>query len=1136
MKSTKNMSSSSTGSSKKLQHEENERNERRERDKAARSQLVNDREHDSQQQPLFGAPVRVSESDTDRQILSKLGDFSQFSQVLGSDNKYIGIISAPHTPKPIHVNHPSINLHQTQPSFTRTLQQNSHVPISNQRSIISRPPFNGTNRQAPQNFNNKIELHSTNLHQINSIKGYPSNKIYRTAENPNNFITNGSVSSSISHVKKPLNNIVYGDKIDISGGVANILKEMTSIPNTPLTEIAATPRNPNQFEPKFALNAPNPFKYTEVPSMSPLREMRPPKTKERTKYVPPKLKNQLENDLDVSDSDNDCEKKKEQINTVTSPNKEASSDASEETSSTESSSEESNNDPKVETTESGSPKISQWSLESFIKPNHMQSDTQNTNNDLVQKDSDEEKHSLMSFNRSLHTAQNESQYTREINHIKSIMSQTALPKNKSEKHNKNDLTKREDEIKTDDIHSVLAEIKEIQTIKPISSLSSDSEDSKVQKIHLPETSIKKIKSKRKSKTKGTYSSTNQKESSDEEEFPDPNLQRAKIQEKKGRGRPRKSKDYSEISATGELNCNNNSQKKTNSNGIDLSKCKLKRKKPEKIQSKLVVESSDPSFSEDNNEQNDKCSQKSYDSNSSKKTKKTYVNQCDKKSSLLEKEIPRIPSIDESFNSDSSKSSSCKSSPLIAIKQMSTSYSSSDNSESSINNKISGTKSDKNKKDTLKKLFLNANKGEGGKGGAKGKGQVVIEDHTEYSYINNKQHEAMTETVVKNISPHINQPSYYLNKYQSEIHKINLPLLCRIDLNRLSRLPTSKKLKGSPKIINKMYENDINLDLPVYSPILSERSNTTEKLKTLETNDIARPTSSLDKKAIVVPVGESKKSNITGVTTYNLLNGSNSEQKSETFCNPYLQKDLKIKTEKFSSKSSKRKQIGSIKREKRKKTSEFQNQTQTNHDRMEKLAHLQEKRIYYSYFEQHDETILQESKDQNQFLSEAKRLKHAADKEADHLAQAMLYLEAVLYFLLTGDAMEKETVTEKAAFTMYKDTLSLIKFFRNQQQHPTVQGNIHSKVAILSIRCQSIIYLKLFKMRRHESKELQKIISEYHHKTPNAVITTEMNGNTPSPLSPTSVGSQSSGYSSGQQPITSNSPPCVLMPIQTILLN
>jgi len=64
--------------------------------------------------------------------------------------------------------------------------------------------------------------------------------------------------------------------------------------------------------------------------------------------------------------------------------------------------------------------------------------------------------------------------------------------------------------------------------------------------------------------------------------------------------------------------------------------------------------------------------------------------------------------------------------------------------------------------------------------------------------------------------------------------------------------------------------------------------------------------------------------------------------------------------------------------------------------------------------------------QNQYLTEAKRLKHGADKETDHTAQGMQYLEAVLFFLLTGNAMEHESCTEKAAFTMYKDTLSLIK--------------------------------------------------------------------------------------------------------------
>lgn len=71
------------------------------------------------------------------------------------------------------------------------------------------------------------------------------------------------------------------------------------------------------------------------------------------------------------------------------------------------------------------------------------------------------------------------------------------------------------------------------------------------------------------------------------------------------------------------------------------------------------------------------------------------------------------------------------------------------------------------------------------------------------------------------------------------------------------------------------------------------------------------------------------------------------------------------------------------------------------------------------------SLLDCHRDHVRYLAEAKRLKHAADAATEHLAQAMLYLEAVLYFLLTSTAMEAQG-REKAAFTMYKDTLSLIK--------------------------------------------------------------------------------------------------------------
>ncbi|XP_059480877.1 AF4/FMR2 family member lilli isoform X3 [Neocloeon triangulifer] len=189
------------------------------------------------------------------------------------------------------------------------------------------------------------------------------------------------------------------------------------------------------------------------------------------------------------------------------------------------------------------------------------------------------------------------------------------------------------------------------------------------------------------------------------------------------------------------------------------------------------------------------------------------------------------------------------------------------------------------------------------------------------------------------------------------------------------------------------------------------------------------------------------------------------------------------------------------------------------------------KMYYSYLEHPDDDIMEEDKDQTRYLMEAKRLKHTADKEKDHTAQAMLYLEAALYFILTGKAMETDNYdSEMAAFTMYDDTLKLIKYisskYRNQQQYNSAPGSIDNKLAVLSLRCQSLIYLKLFKMRRHEARELQKVLTSYFtkfHQTPPILVNSEAwsvarTSETPSPQSPGSVGSvnsQSSGYSSGE---------------------
>ncbi|XP_075234470.1 AF4/FMR2 family member lilliputian isoform X2 [Lycorma delicatula] len=211
-----------------------------------------------------------------------------------------------------------------------------------------------------------------------------------------------------------------------------------------------------------------------------------------------------------------------------------------------------------------------------------------------------------------------------------------------------------------------------------------------------------------------------------------------------------------------------------------------------------------------------------------------------------------------------------------------------------------------------------------------------------------------------------------------------------------------------------------------------------------------------------------------------------------------------------------------------------NVPQTNHEREVQQVALQQMYpanqhyMFYSYYDQCDDLSETECKDQ--YLSEAKRLKHTADSEVDEFSQGLQYLEAVLYFLLTGLSMEHESVTDKALYSMYKDTLQLIKYisskFRNPQSS-AVQGNLYNKLAVLTLRCQSLLHLKLFKMKRPEMKECHKIVNEHLQKSSPPTTMDQCSSlggqGTPSPMSPTpspagsvgSVGSQSSGYSSGE---------------------
>ncbi|XP_067620130.1 AF4/FMR2 family member lilli isoform X2 [Eurosta solidaginis] len=175
-------------------------------------------------------------------------------------------------------------------------------------------------------------------------------------------------------------------------------------------------------------------------------------------------------------------------------------------------------------------------------------------------------------------------------------------------------------------------------------------------------------------------------------------------------------------------------------------------------------------------------------------------------------------------------------------------------------------------------------------------------------------------------------------------------------------------------------------------------------------------------------------------------------------------------------------------------------------------------IYRSYFERDDDGRCDDICKNTKFLQEAVKRKHAADKEPHLFNQVTLYLEAVIYFLLASAGLEQHRNSEEAAWVMYKDTLNLIKFISSKFKHLQVLSATnelhepHNKVAILSLRCQSLISLKLYKMKRAYCRTIINHCMEIFKSGRTEIL----NGNTPSSNSPSnSVCSQGSG---------SNTPP------------
>ncbi|KAM6322818.1 AFF4 protein, partial [Podargus strigoides] len=155
-----------------------------------------------------------------------------------------------------------------------------------------------------------------------------------------------------------------------------------------------------------------------------------------------------------------------------------------------------------------------------------------------------------------------------------------------------------------------------------------------------------------------------------------------------------------------------------------------------------------------------------------------------------------------------------------------------------------------------------------------------------------------------------------------------------------------------------------------------------------------------------------------------------------------------------------------------------------------------------------------------YLQEAKKLKHNADALSDRFEKAVYYLDAVVSFIECGNALEKNAQESKSPFPMYSETVELIKYTMKLKNYLAPDATAADKrLAVLCLRCQSLLYLRLFKLKKESALKYSKTLTEHlknsynNSQAPSPGMGSKTVG-MPSPVSPKLSPGNSGNYSSG----------------------
>ncbi|XP_059896444.1 LOW QUALITY PROTEIN: AF4/FMR2 family member 3 [Gadus macrocephalus] len=124
-----------------------------------------------------------------------------------------------------------------------------------------------------------------------------------------------------------------------------------------------------------------------------------------------------------------------------------------------------------------------------------------------------------------------------------------------------------------------------------------------------------------------------------------------------------------------------------------------------------------------------------------------------------------------------------------------------------------------------------------------------------------------------------------------------------------------------------------------------------------------------------------------------------------------------------------------------------------------------------------------------YMHEAKRVKHRADAMVDKLGKAVNYVDAALSFMECGKAMEEGPLEAKSPYTMYSETVELLRYAMRLKSHSGPGARQEDKqLAVLCFRCLALLYWQMFRLKKDHALKYSKALLDYFKSSPKVPAT------------------------------------------------